>query len=178
MLFLFRERSSARREFARFLPKCWHVGRTRRERKNEKAFLFSLVVPAKNGAKRERQSAKILVAASEISRGNLGISLSSWSSKNPDNFTARTIYGRVSVTAPLPPPPPPLVQLTFSRAMENVSGRSWLLAVVRVAIEHAHEPRRRVAFCSEIDCTRVYASLQFTLHEAPLVACSAPLPTI
>lgn len=42
--------------------------------------------------------------------------------------------------------------------MGNVSGRSWLLAVVRLAIEHAHEPRRSVAFCSEIDCTRVYAS--------------------
>lgn len=177
-----RKVSSARREFARFLAEMLARRKdyTRRREKGE-SFLF---FPVRSGKEwREKGMVKredTRTAPSEISRGNLGISLSSWSSKNPDNFTARTIYGRVSVTVAKPLLPPsllaPLAQLTFSCAMENVSGRSWLLAVVRVAIEHAHEPRRSVAFCSEIDCTRVYICVCSSLLTSLSLSLSSRAP--
>lgn len=141
MLFLFAEGliEKARREFARFLSKCLHVERTC-TRKNEKGiFIFLFFFTGLSLVKERKGNGKARRYSSEISRRNLGIFLSPWSSKNPDNFTARTIYGSVFVAKLLS------LQLTFSRATENVSGRSWLLAVVKIAIEHAPEPRRRVA---------------------------------
>lgn len=104
------------------------------------------------------------------SRGNRGISSSSRSSKNPDNFTAKTraIYGRVFVA----------VAELLSRAYVPLrddanSGRSWLLAKISLYVFRSNiDPRvlRRLTFRGKIECafTYVRSSLR-TRAVTPLV---------
>ena len=104
-------------------------------------------------------------------RRNLGISLSPWSSKNPDNFTARTraIYGRVYVTvAELLS-----LQLTFFPHDENISGKRRLLYVFRsnMLLNRVIVLYYFVAELTVCTCTRVQISFR-TRAPAVLFPCA------
>ena len=104
-------------------------------------------------------------------RRNLGISLSPWSSKNPDNFTARTraIYGRVYVTvAELLS-----LQLTFFPHDENISGKRRLLYVFRsnMLLNRVIVLYYFVAELTACTCTRVQISFR-TRAPAVLFSCA------